>query len=85
MIVNWEEIEKLLPAHDDLGELVITGLNRYKNNEYEYEIYRETTCYWDDKDQKQYTKELENTWFTHVSGSYPNSSWGVTRTVEVKV
>ena len=84
-MIDWNSLEKLLPPHDNLGDLVISGLNRFKENECEYTIYREAKNYWEDDEQKKYVENLPNTWFAFVSGSYPTSQWGVCRVIYTRL
>ena len=84
-LVNWAALEKMLPPHEDLGELNIGGLRTYSDDGsldegFEFSIWREPTkYYWEQEDQKTYLEDIEDANFVYVSGSYPNSKWGVCR------
>ena len=79
-LINFKEIEKLLPAHDELGPLVITDLIEFKEG-YSFTIYRETEGYLENEEQNEYVKELSNAHFCWVVEDYPDSIWGVKRVV----
>ena len=84
-LVNWAALEKMLPPHEDLGELNIGGLRTYSDDGsldegYEFSIWRESTIYhWEDEDQKTYLEGIKDATFMFVTTNYPNSKWGVCR------
>ena len=82
-LIHWKEIVKLLPAHDELGPLVITDPIDFKEG-YSVTIYRETEGYLENEEQEEYVKELNNrAHFCWVVEDYPDSIWGVKRVVVV--
>ena len=83
-LINWREIEKLLPAHDNLGPLVITDVIDFKEG-YSVTIYRETESYLENEEQEEYLTGLSNARFCWVVDDYPDSIWGVKRIVTVIV
>ena len=89
-LVNWAALEKMLPPHEDLGELNIGGLVKYSDDGsldegFEFSIWRESTIYhWEDEDQKIYLEGIADANFVFVTDSYPNSRWGVCRWISAE-